>query len=107
MAVHAGQLVAPPGLGAVVAEYFKITIFNNGITYVQSLMLILLASVPLSIFGLKYVLAITGGPIVFIGYPILITLTLCNIIYKIWGIGYIKIPTILTFIFAFASYVGS
>src|SRR5690606_37564219 len=92
------------GLGAVVAEYLRLTIFNNSISYVQSLSITFASCIPLSIFGLKYVLAITSGPIVYIGYPLLITITFCNIAYKIWGFSYIKTPTIITFIIALASY---
>jgi LIVCS family branched-chain amino acid:cation transporter len=93
------------GLGSVVAEYVKVTLLNNTITYVQALLITYLSCIPLSIFGLKYVLAITGGPIVYIGYPLLITTTLCNIAYKIYGFPFIKIPVCLTFAAALASYL--
>lgn len=93
------------GLGAVVAEYLKTNIFCSTITYSQALFLTFLSCIPLSIFGLKYVLAITGGPLVFIGYPILITITLCNIAYKVWGFNYIKLPTAIAFLVALATYI--
>jgi LIVCS family branched-chain amino acid:cation transporter len=92
------------GLGAVVAEYLKVTIFHNAITYVQALLITFLSCIPLSIFGLKYVLAITGGPIVYIGYPLLITLTFCNIAYKLWGFEPVKAPTLITLCIALMSY---
>jgi LIVCS family branched-chain amino acid:cation transporter len=92
------------GLSAVVAEYTKNIIFSGKINYVQSLCLVLASSIPLSIFGLSYVLAIAGGPIVFVGYPVLITLTLCNIAYKMCNFGYVKTPVAITFLMALASY---
>lgn len=92
------------GLGAVVAEYLKVTIFHNTITYVQALLITFVSCIPLSIFGLKYVLAITGGPIVYIGYPVLITLTFCNIAYKLWGFSHIKTPVLITLLIALMSY---
>jgi hypothetical protein len=50
------------------------------------------------------VLAITGGPIVYIGYPIIIALTFCNIAYKVMGFHAVKIPVIIAFLTAFISY---
>jgi branched-chain amino acid:cation transporter, LIVCS family len=93
------------GLGPVVAEYARTTIFNHTISYIQALLLVLLTSIPLSIFGLNYVLAIAGGPIVYIVYPILITLTLCNIAYKLYGFSYIKLPVSIVFLIALTSYI--
>jgi LIVCS family branched-chain amino acid:cation transporter len=95
------------GLSAVVAEYCRVTLFRETITYVQSLVLLLLSCIPLSVFGLQYVLQIAGGPIVYVGYPILIATTFCNIAYKLWGFRYIKIPVMITGIFATISYVAS
>lgn len=93
------------GLGAVVANYLKNDIFHNSINYIQALLITLIASIPLSIFGLKYVLIIAGGPIVFIGYPILIAITACNIAYKLYGFTYIKFPVSLVLIIALLSYL--
>ena len=61
-------------LGAVIAEYFQFTIFNRKIGYVTSLIIVLLLCVPLSTFGLDYVLSLTAGPLVYIGSPPIITL---------------------------------
>jgi len=92
------------GLSAVGAEYIQKDIFKNKIGYIASLILVLVASIPLSTYGLNKVLEITGGPLVFIGYPVLIALTLCNILYKLFGFKYVKIPVLATFVIAFASY---
>jgi len=87
-------------LGAVVAEYLQKDISKNKIGYVGSLALVLLATMPLSIWGLDKILALTGGPIVFIGYPALIMLTFCNIGYKLFNFKPVKIPVLITFIIA-------
>jgi len=92
------------GLSAVGAEYIQKDVFKNKIGYIASLILVLIASIPLSTYGLNKVLEITGGPLVFIGYPLLIALTLCNILYKLFGFKYVKTPVLVTFIIAFASY---
>lgn len=93
-------------LGAVVAEYLQKTIAKNKISFVTSLAIVLLLCLPLSIFGLDAVLALTGGAITFIGYPILITLTLCNIAYKLFGFKPVKIPVLLTLVGAVATYLA-
>jgi len=87
-------------LGAVVAEYLQKDISKNKIGYVWSLALVLLATMPLSIWGLDKILELTGGPIVFIGYPALIMLTFCNIGYKLFNFKPVKIPVLITFIVA-------
>ena len=91
-------------LSAVFAEYAQKTLFSNTISYSLALFASLVASIPLSIFGLDKILALTGGPIVYIGYPVLITLTICNLLYKTIGMSYIKIPILITFIGAFVVY---
>ena len=93
-------------LGAVVAEYLQKTIAKNKISFVTALVIVLLLCLPLSIFGLDAVLALTGGAITFIGYPILITLTLCNIAYKLFGFKPVKIPVLLTLVGAVATYLA-
>ena len=93
-------------LGAVVAEYLQKTIAKNKISFVTALAIVLLLCLPLSIFGLDAVLALTGGAITFIGYPILITLTLCNIAYKLFGFKPVKIPVLLTLVGAVATYLA-
>ncbi|MGB8367059.1 MAG: branched-chain amino acid transport system II carrier protein, partial [Candidatus Babeliales bacterium] len=64
-------------LSAVVAEYVQ-KMLGNKINFITALAATLLACIPLSTFGLKKVLVLTGGPIVYIGYPIIIVITFCN-----------------------------
>lgn len=85
-------------LAAVIAEYTQHTLFNNNITYIQALLITLLACLPLSTAGLDYVLHLTGGPITFVGYPTLIALTLANMAYKLFGLSLVRIPVYLTFV---------
>lgn len=92
-------------LGAVIGEYLQFTIFNNKVRFVSSLALGLIACVPLSTFGLKTVLTLTAGPITYIGYPVLIVLTFCNIGYKLFGFKPVKLPVALTFVAALVSYI--
>jgi LIVCS family branched-chain amino acid:cation transporter len=92
-------------LCATVARYVQYTLFRNRIAYIYALMLTIVSSVPLTICGLSTVLKWTAGPLVYVGYPILITLTICNILYKTVGMKMVKIPVIATFITALISYM--
>jgi LIVCS family branched-chain amino acid:cation transporter len=91
-------------LGAVVGEYAQRHIFNRKIGFPASLAMVLLASLPLSIYGLGTVLKLTCGPVMYIGYPVLITLTVLNIAYKKFGFAPIKIPVLIVAILATVSY---
>ncbi|MDR3551379.1 MAG: branched-chain amino acid transport system II carrier protein [Candidatus Babeliales bacterium] len=93
-------------LSAVVAEYTQFTIFRNIIGFAPTLGLILAACIPLSVVGLGQVLKLTGGPITYIGYPVLITITFCNLAYKLFGFKPIKVPVVATFILATISYMS-
>ena len=93
-------------LAAVVSEYIQRVLFKNKICFVSSLVILLLCSLPLSIKGLDYVGQLTGGPLTYIGYPILITLTFCNLAYKLWGFAYVKLPVALVATITTLTYFG-
>lgn len=105
LAVLMACLSTAIALAAVCAEYVH-TLLHNKISYVAALALTLAACMPLSIAGLGKVLALTGGPITFVGYPVLIALTLCNICYKLFGFKPVKTPVALTGIIATIIYCG-
>lgn len=92
-------------LSAVFAEYIQYTLSRNRIGYVPALAITLILCLPLSIFGLGQVLALTGGPILYICYPMLITLTFCNIAHKLFGFKWVRLPVLLTLVMALASYM--
>lgn len=108
-------------LAGVIGEYIQVTISQRRLSYVSSLAIGIFACVPLSSGlinsiisymynapitkdALDYVLVITGGPILYIGYPVIIALTFCNIAYKMWGFKPVKLPVALTCIAAAISY---
>jgi len=93
-------------LSAIVAEYTQLIIFKNRIGFSTSLLLILIACIPLSTVGLGKIIEYTGGPITYIGYPVLITITLCNLAYKLFGFKPIKVPVLATLILACISYLS-
>jgi LIVCS family branched-chain amino acid:cation transporter len=91
-------------LAAVIAEYAQHTLFKNKISYTKALLLTLASCLPLSTFGLSYVLALTAGPVTFVGYPVLIVLTLCNLSHKLWGTNFVRIPVLATFFLSLSAY---
>lgn len=91
-------------LSAVLAEFIKEE-FNHKIKFVNALIFTLLACLPLSTFGLSTVLKLTAGPVTFIGYPIIISITLLNIAYKLFGFKPIKIPVLITGLVAIFFYL--
>jgi len=91
-------------LGAVVGEYAQRHVFNRKISFPWALAAVLIASLPLSIFGLGTVLKLTGGPVMYIAYPVLITLTMLNIAYKKIGFMPVKVPVLVVAILATLSY---
>lgn len=91
-------------LSAVVAEYMHSEIFTKRISYAGSLAIVLLLCLPMSVAGLDTVLNYTSGALTFVGYPVLIVLTLCNILYKLCGFKPVKTPVLLTFIITLAKY---
>jgi LIVCS family branched-chain amino acid:cation transporter len=93
-------------LAAVVSEYIQRVIFKNRICFVSSLVILLLCSLPLSIKGLDYVGQLTGGPLTYVGYPVLITLTFFNLAHKLWGVTYVKLPVALVGIITTLTYLG-
>jgi LIVCS family branched-chain amino acid:cation transporter len=82
-------------LAAVFAEYLRNEIFDKTVSYVHCLMIGLGITTIISNFGLTKILA-WGYPIITAGYPIIVTITLCNIAYKLFNFEWIKLPTLLT-----------
>jgi len=94
-------------LGTVTAQFLRDqvqTYANVSLSYKNALIAILCASIPLSVFGLDKVLELTGGAITYIGYPVIITLTVCNTLHKLTGFKPVLVPTLVTFVVATAKY---
>lgn len=104
LAVLLACLSTAIALAAVIAEYVKNKLFNNNITYAQALLLTLISCIPLATAGLGWVLSLTAGPLTFVGYPMLIALTICNLAHKAWGFNAVRIPVLLTFIVSLGAY---
>lgn len=78
-------------LATVITEYTQREIVRNRLSYVPCLILILISTVILSLLGLQKLMNFSRD-LAFILYPVLITLTFCNIAYKMWGVKTVKLP---------------
>ena len=83
-------------LAVVVAEYLQYSLFREKISYITALLITLGVTGIISNFGLSAILT-HSGPIIDIGYPILIVLTLLNIAYKLFDFKPVKTPVAITF----------
>lgn len=91
-------------LAAVVGEYLQKEVFRNKIGFVPALALFMFLSVPLSMYGLDKVLELTGGPLLYIAYPILMAITFLNIAYKWFNFKPIKLPVLLVAVLVVLKY---
>ena len=103
--VMMGSLSTAIALTAVLGEYVQYELLRQRVSFAKATLLVLLSCIPLSIYGFSMVMDLTGGPIVYIGYPMLITLTLVNIAYKVWGFKPVKLPVLITGLVALISYL--
>lgn len=103
-AVTVACLSTSIALGAVFGEYLH-HLTAGYLPFTWALFVGLVSCLPLSIFGLNTVLVLAGGPLLYVGYPVLIVLTICNIAYKLIGFTPVRIPVLMTFIIALLTYV--
>ena len=90
-------------LAAAVTEYLHYNVFHKKINYVSALFLALSMTCITSNLGLGKILELSA-PIIEIGYPVLIVLTLLNIAYKLWGFKPVKVPVVITLIASIVNY---
>ncbi len=91
-------------LAVVFAEFLQKIVCNNKISYLVALIIALVATGVISNFGLSTILHYSG-PIIDIGYPVLIVLMILNIAYKIFGFKPVKTPVAIAFILSIANYL--
>lgn len=82
-------------LAAIFSEYLKNEIFKKRISYIPCLLTTLLTTNIIANFGLTNILNYSA-PFINMGYPIIITIALCNLAYKLFGFSWIKLPVAIT-----------
>ena len=78
-------------LSAVVADYVRLELFDSKISYPTALALVLAITAFIARHGLEAILRYSV-PFIIACYPVFIVITICNILYKLFGFTYIKIP---------------
>ena len=104
-AVLTACLCTAVALTTIFTEYLQTHLTKNRISYETALALSLLLCLPLSTFGLQTILGLSQGPLTYIGYPVIITLTFCNIAYMTVGFKPVKVPVLFTFVVALLCYL--
>lgn len=95
MAVLIKCLATATALTVVFSEYLRNEIFDKSISYLQALCITTSIALIISNFGLTNIIT-WGFPIITAGYPIIVTITLCNIAYKLFNFKWIKLPILIT-----------
>lgn len=80
-------------LTAVVGQYVQKELLQERVSYPLSLALVLIGCLIPSLYGFAAIVAY-AKPMLFIVYPILLAITLCNLLYKLFGFTYIKTPVL-------------
>jgi len=82
-------------LAAVLAEFVQNDLSQRKLGYIPSLALVLLLTMVISWSGLAQ-LAVYAVPMINTLYPLLITLSIANLAFKLWNFKPVKIPVLLT-----------
>lgn len=82
-------------LAAVLAEYLRYDIFQKRLGYIPCLIITLATTVFIANFGLSNILTYSA-PFINIGYPIIISIVICNLAYSLFGFKMIKLPVAIT-----------
>lgn len=90
-------------LASVVSEYLSKSLSANRISYIYSLIFILIITTFLAQLELEK-LMLYSEPLILMFYPALIMLTLCNIAYKLFNFKPVKLPVALTLLFGIYYY---
>jgi len=82
-------------LATVLGEYVHNDVSQQKLSYKTSLVLVLLTTLVVSCSGLNAILTYSL-PVINTFYPVFITITFANIVYKLFNIKCIKVPALLT-----------
>ncbi len=82
-------------LAVILAEFIEDKVTGRKLSYIKSLILVLTATSIISCYGL---MTIINSSMIYIDtlYPAIITLTFCNLAYKLWGFKPVTIPVFAT-----------
>lgn len=102
IAVVLACLTTVIALAAVFAEYLHEDITRFKLGYVPSLAITLVITYFISTLNFTMIIALLG-PVLEVCYPALITLTIANILYKLYGFKIVKTPVLIVFLLSLAN----
>lgn len=85
-------------LTAVLSEYIQNTLSRRRVTYPQAALIVLILSILVASAGLGAIISYSK-PFISFFYPILIVITLCNLLYAVANVQLLWTPVIVTTIF--------
>ena len=102
-AVALACLTTAMALSAVFAQFLHDDITQKKLNYPLSLILTLLASLLISLLHFEKIVFILT-PLLQVSYPAMITLAICNFLYKSTGFQWVKLPVVSVFTATIAFY---
>ncbi|HLF66842.1 MAG TPA: branched-chain amino acid transport system II carrier protein [Gammaproteobacteria bacterium] len=90
----------------VFADFLNRAILKDKNHYVHWLIVTTIIAFVMSFLGFEKIVTLIF-PILQVCYPFIIVLALCNIAHKLWGVKYVKIPVLITFILTLIFYASS
>lgn len=103
LAIMVACLATMIALSTVIAEYLQKDVMHRSVSFIQSLIALLVVTVAFSLLGLVKLMqmSLTAA---YILYPVLITLTVCNMAYKLFGFKPVKTPVFMVLLIS--TFVG-
>ncbi len=103
LAISLACITTVMSLAVAVVDVIHVELMNTNIgakipySYGWMMFITIVITVVFSTFGFSTIMGFLH-PLMEIGYPAIIVLTICNILYKLFGFAYVKIPVYGTFL---------
>lgn len=105
LVVFLACFVTAVSLSAVVTDYVQHDLSRKKLSYAVSLAIVLVITGFFASFGIGEIFQ-KSLPFIVASYPIYIVITICNLLYALYGVQTIKIPTAIVALIAIAHFYG-
>lgn len=110
IAIILACLTTVMSLAVAVVDVIHVEVMNTSIgkklsfSYGWMMLITIILTVLFSNLGFETIIKFLG-PIMVVCYPAIIVLTICNILYKLYGFPYVKVPVYVTFAFSLLYFI--
>ncbi len=110
IAIILACLTTVMSLAVAVVDVIHVEVMNTKIgkklsfSYGWMMLITIIVTVLFSNLGFETIIKFLG-PIMVVCYPAIIVLTICNILYKLYGFPYVKVPVYVTFAFSLLYFI--